>query len=61
MVLDEEDGQIEALARLGDEARQPLDFLVAQAAGRLVEQQQPGLGDEGARELDSLQRRVRQP
>ncbi len=37
------------------------DLFVVQAAGRLVEQQQLRLGDEGARELDPLQRPERQP
>ena len=39
---------------------EPVDLLVVQAAGGLVEQQQPRLRDERARELDALQRPERQ-
>ncbi len=61
MVLDEQHGQLEAVARLLDEGREPLDLLVAEAAGRLVEQQEARLGDERSRELDALERPERKP
>ena len=61
MVLDEQHRQLEAVARRLDERREPLDLLVAEAARRLVEEQEPRLGDEGARELDPLQRPVGKP
>ena len=45
---------------LEEEVAERRYLLVAQAAGRLVEQQQARLGDERASQLDSLQRRVRE-
>ena len=60
MVLDEEHGQLEPVTRAGDEGGEPLDLLVAQPAGRLVEEEQPRLGGERTGQFDPLQRRVRQ-
>ena len=40
--------------------REPVDLLVVQAARGLVEQQQPRLRDERARELDALERPERE-
>ena len=61
VVLDEEHGQVVALARARDELGERLDLLVAEAARRLVEQQEARLRDERPGELDALARRVRQP
>ena len=61
MVLDEQHCEVEPLAQLEEKVAECRHLLVAQAAGRLVEQQQPRLGDECPRELDALERRVRQP
>ena len=61
MVLDEQHGELQLVAQPADERRELLDLLVVQAARGLVEQQQPRLRDERARELDALQRAERQP
>ena len=60
VVLDEEHGEVEVVAHLRDERAELRDLLVVEAAGRLVEQQEPRLGRERARELDALQRPERQ-
>src|SRR5918994_2107403 len=60
VVLDEQHGQLPVLADLLDETAELLDLLVVQPAGGLVEQQQPRLRDEGARQLDALQRPERE-
>ena len=46
-------------SHLRDERPELRDLLVVQAPRRLVEQQEPRLGTEGARELDALQRAER--
>ena len=56
MVLDQEHGQLPVVADLLDEAAEIRDLLVVEPSGRLVEQQQLGLRDERAGELDALQR-----
>ena len=43
MVLDEQHREVEPLAQLEEEVAECRHLLVAQAAGRLVEQQQPRL------------------
>src|SRR5687767_623852 len=60
-MLDEQHGQLEVVAESQQKVAERRHLLVAQAAGRLVEQQQPRLRDECPRELDALQRRVREP
>src|SRR5262245_40878358 len=60
VVLDEEDREVVLLADPSDQAGELPDLLVVQAAGRLVEEQQPRLGDERPRELDPLLRPERQ-
>ena len=61
MVLDQQ--QVRSKSALTRRSRRAelLDLLVVQAAGRLVEQQEPRARHERARELDSLQRAERQP
>ena len=56
VVLHEQDGQLELVAQAADECAQALDLLVVQAAGGLVEQEQPGPGGERPRQLDPLER-----
>ena len=53
MVLDEEDGQAEVLARLADERGQLVRFLRVHAGGRLVEQEQLRLRGERAGDLEA--------
>src|SRR5450432_76985 len=60
VMLDEEHRQAELGADAAQEHHQRLDFLVIEAAGRLVEQQQLGLARERAAELDALLRAERQ-
>ena len=60
MVLDQEHGQLPVVADLLDEAAEIRDLLVVEPSGRLVEQQQLGLRDERAGELDALQRPERE-
>ncbi len=55
-MLDEQHGELEPVARLLDERPEPFHLVVAKATGRLVEQEQPGLGDQRPGELDPLQR-----
>ena len=61
VVLDEQHGQVEPLAELEEEVAERRHLLVAEPAGRLVEQQQTRLGHERAGQLDALQRRIREP
>ena len=60
MVLDEEHREVEVVADLLDEDTELRDLLVIQPAGRLVEEEQPRLGDERAGQLDALLDAVRQ-
>ncbi len=55
VVLDEQDGQLPVVADLLDEAAEIRDLLVVEPSRRLVEQQELGLRDERASELDALQ------
>ena len=59
-MLDEQHRELEVVADLLDELTQLRDLLVVQPAGRLVEQEEPRLRDERARELDPLLDPVRQ-
>jgi hypothetical protein len=56
VVLDQKHGQLPVVADLLDEATEIRDLLVVEPSGRLVEQQQLGLRNERAGELDALQR-----
>src|SRR5512132_174761 len=56
VMLDDQDGQVEVLPQPPDQRAELAHLLVVEAPGRLVEQQEPGAGDEGAGELDALQR-----
>ena len=60
MVLDEQDRQLPLVAQPADEADELVDLLVVEAAGGLVEKEQSRPAGEGARELDPLQRPIRQ-
>ena len=53
MVLDEEDGQAEVLARFADERGQLVRFLRVHAGGRLIEQEQLRLRGERAGDLEA--------
>ncbi len=59
-MLDEKDGQVEVVPDPADEPRQLLHLLVAEPAGRLVQQQQPRARGERARDLDALLQAVRE-
>ena len=61
MVLDEQDREVVLLADPADQLAERLDLLVVEPAGRLVEQEQAGPCDEGAGELDPLERAERKP
>ncbi|HMG55002.1 MAG TPA: hypothetical protein VK601_16005, partial [Kofleriaceae bacterium] len=61
MVLDHQDGDSENVADRADLLAEPAHLLVVQPAGRLVEQQQDGLGGQRAGQLDPLLDRERQP
>ena len=58
--LDDEDRQLEVRTQAADERAELVDLFVIQAAGRLVEQEQPRAGCERAGELDLLLRPERQ-
>ena len=58
VVLDHDQGV--ALVEFGDQVDQPVDLLVGHAGGRLVEQDQVGLGRDHHGELDELALAVRQ-
>ena len=60
VVLDEEHGELEVVADLLDEDPELGDLLVVQPAGRLVEEEQPRLGDERPSKLHALLDPVRQ-
>ena len=60
VVLDEQHGQLVVRRGRADELAELADLLVVEAAGRLVEQQQPRPRDQRAGELDALQRPVGQ-
>ena len=53
-MLDQQHGDAAAVADRLDLAAQAIDFLVIEAAGRLVEQQQPRLARQRARQFDAL-------
>ena len=59
-MLDQQDGDAALVADAADQLAEPVDLVVIEAAGRLVEQQQLRLGGERARELDALLRAERQ-
>src|SRR5215208_1486295 len=61
VVLDEQDGERVLLAEALDQQPEVADLLVVEAAGGLVEQQQPRLRGERARDLDALERAEREP
>ena len=54
VMLDEEDGDLQLVAEASDESRELLHLLVVQSTCGLVEQHEPWLRDERARELDAL-------
>src|SRR6476646_2283922 len=56
VVFDEQDRKVEVVAKSADHFGELADLLVVEPAGRLVEQKQRRLGDEGAGKLDPLQR-----
>ena len=60
MVLDEQDGEPELVADPPDGLAELVDLAVGQARGRLVEQQEPGLGGQRPRQLQALERAERQ-
>ncbi len=55
-MLDQKDGEVEAVADRGDQLAQPVDLFMVQAAGGLVEQQELRLARERAGQLDALLR-----
>jgi hypothetical protein len=59
-VLDQQDRQLVLLAQREQQVGERLDLAVAEAAGGLVEQQQPRAAAEPAGELDALERPVGQ-
>ena len=53
-MLDQQHGDVALVADAADQVAEHMDFLVVEAAGRLVEQQDLGLGRQRARQLDAL-------
>src|SRR6266545_1137394 len=61
VVLDEEDRQLVVVTQPFDERAEQVDLVMAEPAGRLVQEQEPRAGDERTGELDPFLRPVRQP
>ena len=60
VVLDEQHAEVELVAHRPDQLAELVDLGVREPGRGLVEQQQPGPGRERARDLDALERAVRQ-
>ena len=60
VVLDQQDRQVVLVAQRGDQVAELADLVLAQAAGGLVQHQQPRLAAQGARQLDALEHAVGQ-
>lgn len=57
-MLDQQNGDAAVVADLADQVAENVDFLVIEAAGGLVEQQDLRLGGQRARQFDALLRRT---
>ncbi len=53
-MLDQEDGDVALVANPADQVAEHMDFLVVEAAGRLVEQQDLRFGGQRARQFDAF-------
>ena len=53
-MLDQQDGHLALVANAADQVAEHVDFLVVEAAGGLVEQQDLRIGGERARQFDAL-------
>ena len=61
VMLDQQHGDVAVVADAADQVAEHVDFLVVEAAGGLVEQQDLRLGRQRARQLDALLGAERQP